>query len=158
MVFFSNFLKFWPLNKYKKIKTHRNTIDEQNYLSKELLSAIKEGDTIVLNKLTKDIPLSNCYETSFFKNDLLSISILQNSFESVKYFVNKGAYLENICDNKTPLMQAAKYGRLEMVKLLVENDADINRVSIKNKTALSYSIEYERPVVEAYLRSLNAKE
>ena len=77
----------------------------------------------------------------------------ENSLKSLIYFVKSGADIEHICANKTPLMYAAKLGKLEMLKYLIEQGANINAVSTKGKTALSYSIEYKRPEIEAYLKS-----
>ena len=54
-------------------------------------------------------------------------------------------------------MYAAKHGKLEMLKYLIEHGANINTVSVKGKTALSYSIEYKRPEIEAYLKAQGVK-
>ena len=55
-------------------------------------------------------------------------------------------------------MYAVKYGAMDMTKYLIEQGADINVVSIKDKTALDYAIQYERDDIAAYLKGLNAKQ
>jgi hypothetical protein len=129
------------------------TVDGKSYLSKEIFNAIKENDIDKLKRIVPINALKNCYETSFDMSSLIVVSIYENSLESLTYFVESGADIEHICVNKTPLMYAAKLGKLEMLKYLIEQGANINAVSIKGKTALSYAIQYKHPEIEAYLRA-----
>ena len=71
----------------------------------------------------------------------------------VRYLLRRGADVNRPGPRfgKTPLMQAAQAGSLELVKLLVNNGADLNRKSRSNRTALLISRMYKRPWVEAYL-------
>ena len=129
------------------------TVDGKSYLSKEVLNAIKDENIDKLKRIVLKSSLNNCYETAFDMSNLIVVSIYENSLKSLIYFVKSGADIEHICANKTPLMYAAKLGKLEMLKYLIEQGANINAVSTKGKTALSYSIEYKRPEIEAYLKS-----
>jgi hypothetical protein len=144
----------------EKISEYLNdkTFDDKDYLSAETLNAIKEGDLNKLKKIIANESLNNCFETEFDTSNLMTISIYEDNIESLKYFVELGADIEHVCENKTPLMYAAKYGRFKMVKYLIKNGADINTVSIKGKTALSYSIQYKSPEIENYLKELNANQ
>ena len=45
-------------------------------------------------------------------------SITYKSLKSLQFFVEKGANIEGVCENKTPLMYAIKYGELELVKYI----------------------------------------
>tara|TARA_B100000795_G_C22795513_1_gene439149 strand:- start:1475 stop:2635 length:1161 start_codon:yes stop_codon:yes gene_type:complete len=133
-------------------------VDGEGYISIETLSAIKEGDIDKLNVLIQKKTINNCFETNFGSTNYLVLAIFSESMESLKYFIEQGANFEHVCENKTPLMYASKYDKLNMVKYLVDLGADINFVSIKGKTALDYAIQYKRPEVTAYLKGLNAKQ
>ena len=135
-----------------------NKVDGYNYIPKAKLTAIKEGDTDQLDILVPDDELTICFDTDFDTSNYLAISVYENSFTSLKYFVERGADIEQVCANKTPLMYAVKYGAMDMTKYLIEQGADINVVSIKDKTALDYAIQYERDDIAAYLKGLNAKQ
>ena len=143
-----------------KISEYLSTddLDSKVYLSSEKLSAIKEGD---VNKLKTIIPkesMTTCFDTKRGTGNYFEISIVEGSFESLKFFSENGADINQVCDNKTPLMLAAKYDELDMVTYLVDAGANIDFVSIKGKTALDYAIQYKRTEIVTYLKSLNAKQ
>ena len=140
-----------------KITTYLSgdSVDKKNYLSKEVLNAIRDGDLDGL-KIVPKTALNNCYETKFDRTTLIVVSIYENSLESLTFFVESGANIEQICENKTALMYAAKLGKLDMLKYLIQQGAYINTVSVKGKTALSYSIQYKHPKIEAYLKAQGA--
>ena len=129
-------------------------IDFTEKISKELKTAILNGNIKKLQTLVSKSKLNTCYNVSTsYPINLLSYSIENNSFDSLKFFIEKGANLELACYDKTPLMYAVKYGKLTMVKYLLEKGADINKISIEGKTALSYAINYKHPKIEMYLRN-----
>ena len=66
-------------------------------------------------------------------------------------FVEKGANIEGVCADKTPLMYAAKSGQLEMVKYLIEKGADPN-ASYRGNKALNYAKQFNHPEIKKYLK------
>ena len=50
-------------------------------------------------------------------------------------------------------MMAAEYGHLEIVRLLLENGADLNAVSKQGRTALGLAETYRQPEIVRYLTS-----
>ena len=57
------------------------------------------------------------------------------------------------CTGKTPLHYAAKYGRLEMLKKLIDAGADISK-AYKGRTPLDYAKKYENTEIIEYLEQL----
>lgn len=57
----------------------------------------------------------------------------------------------------TPLMYAAKYGRLEMVEHLVRSGVNVNEKGSRGRTALDLAIQYERAAVVHSLVASKAK-
>ncbi|MFT7591115.1 MAG: ankyrin repeat protein, partial [bacterium] len=152
--------KFVKKDLKKNISDYLSTevVDEAHYISSEVLTAIQEGDTSNLSKIVPNASLNNCLDLETHERSAyIVVAIYENSLSSVKHFVESGADIEHICENKTPLMSAAKYGRLETVKYLIEQGAVIERKSIKGKTALSYAFQYKRPEVAAYIKDQIAK-
>ncbi|AZL16370.1 ankyrin repeat domain-containing protein [Rickettsiales endosymbiont of Stachyamoeba lipophora] len=61
--------------------------------------------------------------------DLLMAAVMANDIEKVKYLLAHGVRVEPVEDfEKIPLQHAAYLGHFEIVKLLVENGADVNLV------------------------------
>jgi hypothetical protein len=134
------------------------SLDDNNYISKEIISAIKEGNIPFLKQNISPNIINNCFETEFEKSSYLAIAIYEESLASVKYFLDLDADINQVCQNKTPLMYASKFGLLDITKYLIEKGADINFVSIKGKTALDYAIQYEKPEIITFLKKLKAKQ
>ncbi|MDT7830975.1 DUF6090 family protein [Flavobacteriaceae bacterium S356] len=128
-------------------------IDFTTELPEGVLTAIINGDTVALdNIVTSD--LNTCFKMrESYPISLVSLSIENNSFTSLKYFVQKGVNLELACFDKTPLMYAVKYGHLNMAEYLLEKGADMNTVSVEGKTALDYAIRYGHPKIQAFLKT-----
>lgn len=121
-------------------------------LSVKIVHNIKYGNTGILDKLISDGQINECLGVGDSKKySYLAISIKLKSFESLQYFIERGADIEGVCADKTPLMYAAKYGQLEMVKYLVEKGADLN-ASYKGKTALNYANQFHHREIKKYLK------
>jgi ankyrin repeat protein len=127
----------------------------RNQVSEETLIAIKNGDTDVLEKIIPNESLNDCFYMDFESENYLVHSITYKSLKSLQFFVEKGANIEAICENKTPLMYAIKYGEFEMVKYLIEKGANL-KANNHGKTPLYYTRTYEYPEIEKYLISKNA--
>lgn len=67
------------------------------------------------------------------------ISIAKGDYEMVKKMVELGTEVNKTSEGMTPLMYAARYNRVEIIKLLVANGAEINVKDKKGFTALKYA-------------------
>tara|TARA_R110002073_G_scaffold108336_3_gene243421 strand:+ start:88595 stop:89773 length:1179 start_codon:yes stop_codon:yes gene_type:complete len=148
------------IGRSKKLKTliidylNGKQIDHTTKLPKEVLTAIIEGDITALDKIVTEGSLNTCFDIEEqYAVNYLALSIENNSFTSLQYFVEKGADIELACFDKTSLMYAVKYGRFEMVKYLLAKGADINKVSVEGKTAFDYAIKYKHPEIETFLKA-----
>lgn len=148
------------IGRSKKLKTliidylNGKQIDHNTKLPKEALNAIIKGNITTLDKIISEDSLNTCFDIEEqYTINYLALSIENNSFASLQFFVEKGANIELACFDKTPLMYAVKYGHLKMVKYLLEKGADINKVSVEGKTALDYAIKYNHPEIEKFIRA-----
>ena len=66
-------------------------------------------------------------------------SIAKGDFETVKKLIELGADVNKKSNGMTPLMYAAKYNRVEIIKLLVEQGAKIDAKSDSGHTAFKYA-------------------
>src|ERR1700744_814013 len=98
----------------------RTAIAQQ--LPAEVTAALKADDTAALVKFVTRDNLDTCYG----QYSLLAQTIRSNAKKCFDYLVARGADVNISCQGYVPpLMHAAKYGRLEMVKVLVAKGADL---------------------------------
>uniref|UniRef100_UPI0020799703 ankyrin repeat domain-containing protein n=1 Tax=Spiroplasma endosymbiont of Lariophagus distinguendus TaxID=2935082 RepID=UPI0020799703 len=91
---------------------------------------------------------------SKYKKDLID-SISDNNLEIVKILANS-VNLNQLIENETPLHLAIEKENLEIVKTLLDNDADVNMQNKDSKTPLHLAIEKEN--LEIVKELLNIKE
>lgn len=140
------------------------SVKAQQLPSPEILSALQTDDTAKLAiEVTKD-NISNCYSGY----SLLSFAVKVGSINCFNWLIKNGADVNKSCNGYVPpLMHAAEYGRLEMVKILVAKGADINYKYegnltsasglSKDETPVSYAIKRGHQDVADYLKSLTSK-
>lgn len=82
------------------------------------------------------------------KNNISIVSMLQSplcaavvkgDLETVKKFIEYGADVNETSGGVTPLMLAARFNHVEIVKLLLENGARIETKDEKGYTAIKYA-------------------
>ncbi|WP_405248128.1 ankyrin repeat domain-containing protein [Cellulophaga sp. Asnod2-G02] len=81
-------------------------------------------------------------ETTSIKNVApISIAVAQRDLSTVQKFIEFGADIEvkTEVNGMTPLMYAARYNNVDMIKLLLDNGADKEAVSKMGFTAAKYA-------------------
>ncbi|MDH3699236.1 MAG: ankyrin repeat domain-containing protein [Flavobacteriaceae bacterium] len=122
-------------------------------LTKEIAWAIKYGHTEYLDDWIAAEDINACLEVGSSKTyNYLSISIKLKSLKSLAYFVERGANIEAVCEVKTPLMFAAKYGQLKMIQFLLEKGAN-PRIKIRGYSALHYARKFKQYDSYRWLRN-----
>lgn len=80
--------------------------------------------------------------------------------EIVSLYIRSKVQIDFVTSNKsgelTPLMMAAQYGHLNVVKNLIENGANINIYDKKNRNALTYAVINGHSNIVAYFLKLGA--
>jgi len=122
-----------------------------------LQTPLKSDDTVKLATLVNKDNLNTCYG----KYSVLSDAVRLYAPKCFAWLIAKGANVNLSCDGYVPpLMHAAKYGHLDMVKVLVAKGADINykydgpTEAIKGHTPLTYAEKFKQTDIADYLRSL----
>lgn len=73
------------------------------------------------------------------KVNAFCLSIVKGDIETVKKLVNLGVDVNQKSNGMSPLHYAAKYNKVEIVKLLVENGAKLNVRCDRGYTATKYA-------------------
>lgn len=88
-------------------------------------------------------------------NNLLPVpwAAFSNSFEAMKILMSHGANPDDEFDTRSALIIASMFGSVEIVKLLLDYNADINNYEGTHMTAIMFAITNEYPdVVELLLQ------
>jgi len=84
---------------------------------------------------------------------IFDMAITYDNIEMVKYLIEKGMNVNqtNRRSGFTPLMAASCYGRVEIVKILLENDVDQNAKDSKGFSAIDFARKMNKKSILALL-------
>lgn len=77
--------------------------------------------------------------TNYYGNTPLANAIAKGDVAAVKKFIEYGADVNEKSNGVTPLMLAARYNNVEVIKLLLANGANVKVKDGKGNTALKYA-------------------
>jgi len=78
-------------------------------------------------------------EVSISPNTPLCSAIMKGDLATVKKFIEYGADVNEVSNGLTPLMFAARYNKVDIIKFLLENGADKNAKDGRGNSALKYA-------------------
>ncbi len=84
------------------------------------------------------------------------MSIVKGDIETVKKLIELGEDVNQKSNGMTPAMYAAKYNKVEILKLLVEKGADLKVKSDKGHKAIKYAELSNAAETVAYLEGLES--
>ncbi|MEN8815977.1 MAG: ankyrin repeat domain-containing protein [Nonlabens sp.] len=124
-----------------------------SYGQQELATAMKNDDVVLLNQNITDSNKNDCIEINGTDYTLLAIAIKLDSTKIFEELITSHKVdLDNICEDKTPLMYAVKYGKEEMVIKLLEAGVNTDKTSKKGKTVLYYAEKYDQKSIAKILK------
>lgn len=82
----------------------------------------------------------------------LGTAIIKGDTETVKKFVEYGADVNEKSNGMTPLMLAARYNRVDIIKFLLSKGANLKTTNEKGLTALKYAQISNAPEAEAVIK------
>ncbi|WP_395077769.1 ankyrin repeat domain-containing protein [Flavobacterium sp.] len=78
-------------------------------------------------------------ENAFFEATPLCNAIVNGDFETVKKFIEYGAGVNEFSNGVSPLMLAARYNHVEIIKFLLVKGADVNAKDERGYNAYKYA-------------------
>lgn len=110
-------------------------------------------DSLIQEIKVQKLSLNECYELKEKSYSLFAIAIKLDKPKMFSELINQKADLNKICEDKSPPMYAVKYGKINMVKQLIEAGADINVKNSEGAKAFHYAQKYQQKEIEEYLKS-----
>lgn len=96
----------------------------------------------------------DCFDIEGVSYSLLAVSIKMQRPQIFNALITAKADVNKICNDKSPLMYAAKYGQLDFAKALVKAGADVALTNKEGQTALAYATKYDKKEVLAFLSTI----
>ncbi|WP_103071688.1 ankyrin repeat domain-containing protein [Aquimarina sediminis] len=104
-----------------------------------ILVACMAISLVFANEPVKNLKNYKVVKTEIVNVSPFCISIAKGDYEMVKKMVELGTEINKISEGMTPLMYAARYNRVEIIKLLIANGAKINMKNSKGYNAIKYA-------------------
>ncbi|MFT4612023.1 MAG: ankyrin repeat protein [Glaciecola sp.] len=122
-----------------------------------VIIAIALGFSFTTLQATNDIVTTSTYETVTKRTvDPFCISIVNGDIDTVRKLIELGQDVNKKSNGLTPAMYAAKYNRLDVLKLLVEKGARLNVKSAKGMTAKKYAELSNAKDTLAFIKELDS--
>lgn len=121
---------------------------EAQELTGNQLKALQKDDVELVQKEFSETDYSRCYTIQQSPYSLLAVAIKMESESIFDFLVAHKVDVNQICEEKTPLMYAAKYGKLSFAKKLIDAGADTNLKTVDGETAKDYAKRYQQ--IEVY--------
>ncbi|KIA95571.1 ankyrin repeat domain-containing protein [Flavobacterium sp. KMS] len=87
----------------------------------------------------------------------LNVAISKGDIDTVKKFIEYGADVNKVIDKMSPLMAAARYNRVEIIKFLVSKGAELDTENENGYTALKYAEVSKAKDAAAFLKTIIKK-
>ncbi|MCW3168739.1 ankyrin repeat domain-containing protein [Chryseobacterium sp. 09-1422] len=113
-------------------------------LTSEHKQMLKYDDISNFSALVNKENINQCFQNENTSYSLLALSIKLNSKKVFQKLTEEKADLEKVCDGKTPLMFAAKYGNFDFAKKLLEKGAKKETKTDRGYSAIDYAKKYEK--------------
>lgn len=98
--------------------------------------------------------LDECFKLKEKPYSLFAIAIKLEKYKLFDFLVEQNADVNKICEDKSPLMYAVKYGNITFVKKLVMAGANVKLENEERKTAIDYAKKYDQKEILEYLQSI----
>lgn len=113
-------------------------------LSNDQITILKYDNAAKFSELISKQDLEKCFTVKENSYTMLALAIKMNSTKVFDKLLEQRPDLEKICDGKTALMFAAKYGNTDFAKKLLESGAKKDTKTDKGYSALDYAKKYEK--------------
>ena len=95
--------------------------------------------TTMANNSIEDLLPYKVEKTKIVNVSPFCIAIAKGDFEMVRGMIELGSNVNEYSHRMTPLMFAARYNQVEIIKLLVANGANFSKKDGNGRTALEYA-------------------
>ncbi|CAD7809181.1 hypothetical protein CHRY9390_01955 [Chryseobacterium aquaeductus] len=103
-------------------------------------------------KVFKKEDFNKCFAIKENSYDLLAFSVKYERKNIFNFLLSNTTDVNRICNNQSPLMVAARYGKADLAQSLLKKGADKNLKNANGETAKDFAVKYEKANLTAILK------
>ncbi|MDF2552911.1 MAG: ankyrin repeat protein [Chryseobacterium sp.] len=121
-------------------------------VSKEQMKIFQTDNLQDFKKVFKKDDFNKCFAIKENSYDLLALSVKYERKNIFNFLLNNTTDVNRLCNNQSPLMVAARYGKADMAQSLLTKGADKNLKNANGETAKDFSVKYEKANLTSLLK------
>ncbi|MBK1898147.1 ankyrin repeat domain-containing protein [Chryseobacterium paridis] len=121
-------------------------------ITSEQMKAFQSDNIAAFKTVFAKTDYNKCFATKENSYSPLSLSIKYDNKNIFNYLLSNSADVNKECDNQTPLMVAARYGKADPARSLLTLGANKDTKNKKGETAKDFSIKYKQTALTEILK------
>lgn len=120
-------------------------------VSKEQRRVFQTDNLEAFKKVFKKDDLNKCLSMKENSYDLLALSVKYEKKNIFNFMLANSTDINRVCNNQSPLMVAARYGKLDMAKSLLKKGANKSLKNANGETAKDIAVKNQKSDLAAIL-------
>jgi len=113
-------------------------------ISKDQLKTFQTDNLQEFKKVFNADDYNKCFTVKENAYDLLALSVKYERKNIFGFLLNNTTDINRTCNNQSPLMVAARYGKAEMAQSLLKKGASKTVKNASGETAKDFAVKYEK--------------
>ncbi|MBL7880242.1 MAG: ankyrin repeat domain-containing protein [Chryseobacterium gambrini] len=113
-------------------------------ISKNQMKIFQTDNLLDFKKVFKTDDFNKCFAIKENSYDLLALSVKYERKNIFNYLLSNTTDINRMCNNQSPLMVAARYGKADMAQSLLKKGANKTLKNANGETAKDFAVKYEK--------------
>ncbi len=121
-------------------------------ISKNQMKIFQTDNLLDFKKVFKTDDFNKCFAIKENSYDLLALSVKYERKNIFNYLLSNTTDINRMCNNQSPLMVAARYGKADMAQSLLNKGANKTLKNANGETAKDFAVKYEKADLSKILK------
>ncbi|KQK26365.1 hypothetical protein AR438_06230 [Chryseobacterium aquaticum] len=121
-------------------------------ISKNQMKIFQTDNLLDFKKVFKTDDFNKCFAIKENSYDLLALSVKYERKNIFNYLLSNTTDINRMCNNQSPLMVAARYGKADMAQSLLKKGANKTLKNANGETAKDFAVKYEKADLNKILK------
>lgn len=121
-------------------------------ISKNQMKIFQTDNLQEFKKVFKKEDFNKCFSIKENSYDLLALSVKHERKNIFNFLLSNTTDINRMCNNQSPLMVAARYGKADMAQSLLKKGANKTLKNASGETAKDFAVKYEKADLSKILK------